>query len=100
MTTKLYSFKDHPEHEAQLKAYSDKWIENALSTKPMDDDERALCRTAVVEMYEAAKLPAPKHIVFVPSPFVLRFAGGFASAIWHMRKSGFKPDQATDQATD
>jgi len=99
MSKKLYSFSDHPEHEAHLKAYNDKWIASAISTQPMDESERDICRNAVVKMYEAAKLPAPKHIVFVPSPFVLRFAGGFAAAIWHMRKSGFKPVQATDQAT-
>lgn len=37
---KLYSFRDHPDHEAQLKGWADKWIANAMSTKAMDDHER------------------------------------------------------------
>ena len=54
-------------------------------------------------MYAAANLPPPKHVVFVPSPFVLAFAGGFASAIWHKHKnpgSDIPIKVATWDATD
>jgi len=88
MTKKLYSFKDHPEHKAQLSAWRDKWILNAMSTKHMDDEEKKGCIEAVKSMYRSANLvPPPDHrIIFVPSPFVLRFASGFASWIWYTRK--------------
>ena len=75
------------DHRAQLPAWRDKWIANAMSTAPMTDKEREICRDAVRRLYQAANLPPPPRIVFVPSPFVLRFAGGFASAIWYLRKS-------------
>jgi hypothetical protein len=85
-----------PEHRAQLKPWADKWIANAMSTKPMDDADRQAMVAAIEGLYEAAGLkPPPKHrIVFVPSPFVLRFAGGFAAAIWWLRSR-----DATDAAT-
>ena len=75
------------EHRALLPAWRDKWIANAMSTAPMTDKEREICRDAARRLYQAANLPPPPRIVFVPSPFVLRFASGFASAIWYLRKS-------------
>ena len=99
MTSKLYDFKDHPEHQKMLAPWRDRWIANAMSTKAMDDAERALCIEAVYGLYKAAKLPAPKHIVFVPSPFVLAFAGGFSSAIWHASRAGSPTGVATEAAT-
>src|SRR5690606_35191286 len=87
---KRYSFNDHPEHKKELSPWADKWIHNAMSTKPMDDKEKAICREAVKGLYRSANLdPPPDHrIVFVSSPFIMRFAGGFAAAIWHKRKTG------------
>jgi len=91
------------EHKAQFPAWRDKWIDNAMSIKPMDDAEKAICREAIKDMYRSANLnPPPDHrIVFVPSPFVLRFASGFASAIWYFRKTAKKESgAATSAATD
>ena len=95
MTKKKYSLTE--EHRAQLKPWADKWIANAMSTKAMDDEERELCRRAVVGMYAAAGLKAPR-VVFTPSPISAAFAAGFASWIWYCRK--LATDQATNQATD
>ena len=76
------------EDKKELGPWADKWIKNAMSTKPMDENEKQICRKAVNELYLAAGLtpPADNRIIFVPSPFVLRFSGGFAAAIWHTRK--------------
>ena len=85
------------EHRVQLKPWADRWTANAMSTRPMTESDRTKCREAVKGLYEAAGLPQPKHIVFVSSPFVLRFAGGFAAAIWWLRKN--KKTAATRDAT-
>lgn len=77
-----------PEHEAMLPAWRERWINNALSTALMTDDDRAACVEAVYNMYEAAGLERPKHVVFVSSPFILRYAGGFAAALWYRNKEG------------
>src|ERR1700733_8910119 len=102
---KKYSFNDHPEHKQQLEKWRDKWIKNAMSTDPMNEEDRNICREAVKGLYLSANLtPPPDHrIVFVPSPFVARFAGGFASAIWWLRKNPnnkLNLSAATDAATD
>ena len=70
-------YKLTKEHQAQLAPWRDKWIANAMSTAPMDDAERDRVREAVRGLYRAAGLTPPpdNRIVFVPSPFVARFAG-------------------------
>ena len=93
------------EHRSQLKPWADKWIANAMSTKPMDDEDRSAMRIAIKGVYEAANLTPPpeNRIVFVPSPFVAKFAGGFAAAIWWLRKNPKNKsldDAATRDATD
>ena len=97
--TKIYTLTE--EHRAQFPAWRDRWIANAMSTEAMTDDDRAKCIEAVNGMYRAANLAPPKHIVFVPSPFVLAFAGGFAAARWHLSKTGAQKAaiEATDAAT-
>jgi hypothetical protein len=86
------------EHRAQLKPWADKWIANAMSTKPMDEEDKRITKEAIHGMYAAADKPAP-IVVFAPSPFVARFASGFACAIWHKRNGGAATYAATDDAT-
>jgi hypothetical protein len=96
---KLYTLTD--EHRAELEPWAKKWIANAMRTRPMDEWDRKQTREAIKGLYRAADLtPPPDHrIVFVPSPFVLRFAAGFASAIWYLREQGLTTSAATRAAT-
>lgn len=84
---KKYSFADHPEHEAQLEAWRDKWIANALSTEPAN---REIMAKAVNGLYEAANLDLPLSILFVRSPLAVAIAGGVAAGIWWLREN---PDE-------
>jgi hypothetical protein len=72
----------------------------------MTDADRAACREAVKGLYLAANLtPPPDHrIVFVPSPFVMRFAAddvaGFDTAaprisIWPLRNTATMTEWAS-----
>ena len=94
MARKLYSLTD--EHRARLTPWAELWIANAMSTTPMTDADREICADAARRLYAAAGLKTPR-IVFVPSPLVLRFAAGFAAAIWWQRANGHRP--ATYAAT-
>ena len=87
-----------PEHRAQLRPWADRWIRIAMRTEPQTEADRAAMIDAINGLYDAAKLPRPEHIVFVPSPLVGRVASGFAAAIWHMRDKG-RP-AATGDATE
>ena len=95
--TKIKLYELTPDHRAQLKLWADRWIANAMSTAPMTDEDKRLCEIAVNGMYDVAKMARPKHIVFVPSPFVLRVAGGLAAAAWYRSRN--PTDAATDAAT-
>ena len=88
------------EHKAQLPLWEAKWRASVMSTAAMTETDRLICIDAVNGLYAAADLPLPKHIIFVPSPVVLRFAGGFASAIWHLSKKKGATNGATQAATD
>ena len=88
------------EHKAQLPQWEAKWRASVMSTAAMTETDRLICIDAVNGLYAAADLPLPKHIVFVPSPVVLRFAGGFASAIWHLSKKKGATEAATRAATE
>src|ERR1019366_1072387 len=96
---KLYELTD--EHRAQLAPWRDKWIANAMATAPMTGEDRTRAREAIKGLYRAANLEPPpdERIVFVPSPFVLRFAAGFAAAIWYLREHGGLDEAAPEDAT-
>ena len=76
-----------PEHREQLKPWADRWIANAMSTQKMTAEDREVCRAAVTGLYKGAKLEPPRNTVFVSSPFVLAFAGGFSAATWWASKN-------------
>lgn len=68
-------------HRLQLQPWAQRWIQNAMSTKAMDDHDRHMMVEAIEGLYRAAGLrPPPRsRIVFVSSPFIARFAAGFAA---------------------
>jgi len=92
-------YKLTAEHEAMLVPWRDKWIANAMSTEAMTEADREVVRKAVNGMYKAAGIDKPPIVVFSPSPFVTRFAGGFAAAIWHLRKTSGKTHLMSRTAT-
>ena len=101
MSRKRYSFEDYPEHRKKLKEWNDKWIENVMSTTPMSEEDKAMMVIAIKGLYESAGLNPPdtNRIVFVPSPFVATFAGGFASSIIY-RKENRGIDNSQDATSD
>lgn len=80
----LYSFTDHPEHEAQLAAHAQTWIDNALSCEPANQPAMI---DAINGLYEAADLPRPLTISFVRSPLAMAVAGGVAAGVWWLREN-------------
>lgn len=80
------------EQKAQTAVYRQKWIDNSLSTTPMTAEDRAIMVTAINGIYKSQDKALPKRILFVPSIFCLRFAGGFAAGLIHLiEKYNVKP---------
>ena len=81
----------------KMSAISKKWIDIAFRTKPIEPDKII---PSIKALYRAANLKEPR-VVIVPSPFVMALAGGFASAIWWLKKNKkITPiHAATDEAT-
>lgn len=82
---KKYSLTD--EHRAMLPSWRQKWIDNAMSTAAMTDEDRVAVKAAIKGLYEAADLPPPppERILFVSSPIVAHFAASFAAEVWAKR---------------
>ena len=68
------------EHEAQLPAWRDKWIDIAMRTTPQTVEDKEKCSAAIVGLYVAANLPVVP-VYYVPSPFVGSVAWSVAS-VW------------------
>ena len=83
----MYTLK--PEHEARFSEWRDKWIENAFATGRLGEAERKEVIEHAKGLYISAGLTPPPdyRIVIVPSPFVGRFAAGYAAGIWWMREN-------------
>lgn len=77
----MAKYKLTEKHRQLLQPWAQKWIDNAMSTKAMDDHDRHMMVEAIEGLYRAAGLrPPPRsRIVFVSSPFIARFAAGFAA---------------------
>ena len=85
MADKLYSFADHPDHEARLGEYAQRWIDNALSCRAMDDHDREQMRIAIAGLYESASLEPPERVAFVGGPITGAIAFGVAAGVWYLR---------------
>ena len=90
-----------PEEREKMKAHAALWTARAMRTEQIDP---AKIVPAIKSLYAAAKLKEPR-VVIVPSPRIMTLAGGFASAIWWLRKNphsrffGAATYAATDAAT-
>lgn len=58
----MSKYKLTPEHRAQLKNYTQKWIDNGLSTKPMDDYDREQMIVGHSETGHHHVLERPDHV--------------------------------------
>ena len=76
----------------QLSMHTRKWIENALSTEPVNSER---LNAAIKDLYRVSGLKEPR-VVIVPSPRIMALSGGIASAIWYCKKNS---DSATFAAT-
>ena len=88
-----------PEEKARMSEISQKWIDLAMRTEPIEPGKIV---PAVHALYEAAGLKRPR-VVIVPSPLVMAFAYGASAWIWHCRKQDATraaTDDATRAATD
>ena len=81
------------EEKARMDKHASSWISNALRTDTVD---RTALTQAVKDLYRVSGREEP-IVVIVPSPRIMAFAGGFASAIWYLRKAGH--NAATYDAT-
>jgi hypothetical protein len=76
-----------PEHEAQLKPWADKWIENALRCGDYTKDELEALPIIIKGLYKAAELAEPKYVVTCQDPISAAIAWSFASAIHWFRET-------------
>ncbi len=82
---------------AAMAEHAKQWIANATRTDRADPQE---VHAAITALYAAADLPEPR-VVLVPSPRIMAFAGGYASAIWWLRENAQEnAHAATYAATD
>jgi hypothetical protein len=71
------------EEQESMKEHSAVWIKRAMRTEPIDPTKIV---PAIKELYAVSGLKEPR-VVIVPSPRIMAFSGGFASAIWWLRKN-------------
>jgi tellurite resistance protein len=84
------------EEREKMAAHVKLWTKRAFRTEPIEPD---VISSAIRGIYAAADKKC-KRIIIVDSPLVMAMAGGFASAIWCLRKSNrYSIDTATDNAT-
>lgn len=79
---KQYKLTD--EHRAQLRPWADKWIKNALRTEPLNEYDKGILVESMTGLYKAANMAPPKEVLFVSSPFSMRFLAGFKAGILHL----------------
>ena len=88
LSAKGYVLDDHPEHMALVKPHTEKWIANALSTEPMnDEDRRILTEEAMPGLYKAADFEPPKIGVFGSGPISSALGSAVAACVWWIRQN-------------
>lgn len=77
-------YKLTDEHRARFGEWARRWIDNAFRTDRID---RAEVTPHVIGAYRAAGKDEPR-VIFVRSPFALRFAGGIAAGLDYAMRQG------------
>jgi hypothetical protein len=72
------------EERKLLDAHTQVWLKRSMRTEAIEPET---ITEAIKQLYAVAGLKEPR-VVIVPSPLVMKIAGGFASAIWQFRKNG------------
>ena len=82
------------EEKLRMDDHASSWISNAMRTDSVDRERLA---QAVKDLYRVSGRAEP-IVVIVPSPRIMAFAGGFAAAIWQLRKDGRAATHAATHA--
>jgi hypothetical protein len=67
-----------------LDAHTQLWLQRSMRTQAIEPET---ITAAIKQLYAVAGLKEPR-VVIVPSPLVMKIAGGFAAAVWQFRKNG------------
>ena len=75
------------EEKGKLEVWAKDWVEKAKSTTPMTVEDQEIMRKAIKGQYESVEPPVPWHdnVIFVASPIMARFVGGFLAAWYYMQ---------------
>ena len=94
----MSKFVHTAEQAAEWSVYRDRWIDISFRTEPMTEEEKDLCRGAVVDMYKLINKDSPQ-VVFVSSPLQAAMVTACAQTILDSSNKVDATGAATSAAT-